>query len=193
MSPFEFMEENNFELKEDSLEHEEEQLRHDIVYPSEALDNYKKSYSASNKKQKILGILLLIWLVACLVVAFIGYNLNMYLGLGALGAFALTIVICVIGVIILQKRGLSKKWRKRIDELTLATATVKTCFIKSQTSTSDRYRPYTTHVTLSVVYMVILDVDGHEVRAYSRKFYEDGEKIPVYLEKRNSRICHIDE
>ncbi len=71
-------------------------------------------------------------------------------------------------------------------------ATVKSCVISDEsTYTSGSHYSTQTNRILSTTYLVYLDVDGKEKRAYSKNYYNKGDKVYVYPNKKLKNMVII--
>ena len=158
-------------------ENQYETARYHIKHASNA-------YRLSNRKEKILGFLL----VGVLLALFAGVPISMstghiVLGFVCLGGFAGIIILAMVIVTVRQRISMSGKG---YDPLSAKKGRVIACTLSGQSSVNDRIT--------STVYKVRIDVDGEEKIAYSWEYYNQGDEIFVLShKKRKNPVSIIDK
>ena len=129
--------------------------------------------------------LVLVILFLCCLVAFMPLMAwHLVAGLSTLGtAFGIIILLLIINV----THDKMAANRKNIDyNLPTQIATVISCSINSESSYgfgSDYYGHQTNRI-LSTTYLIHLDVAGETKKAYSKTYYNKGEKVEVYQNRK---------
>ncbi|MDE5549497.1 MAG: hypothetical protein K2J13_04520, partial [Clostridia bacterium] len=71
---------------------------------------------------------------------------------------------------------------------------VKSCNLSSSTSVGSGHKPYPTSRIIKVVYMVKITAGGVDYTAYSKTFYETGDKVVIaVLSGHSAAIVEEDE
>lgn len=191
-----YLEENNVDEREEeeafkayinSTNHNQEATAfRSLTMWMRANKNAPKDKSVRSYVNLVLVILFLCCLVAFLVVM----GINLIAGLSVLGA-AFAIIILLLIINIAHKKISTNK--KNIDRSVPAKrATVISCIISDETSYgSGRNYYHQTNRILSTTYLVHLDVDGETKKAYSKIFYNKGETVHVYQNKKLKDVVII--
>ncbi len=189
--------ESNYDAKQDDSISKEKVNSSTGIDHKYKLANYEigmviREYKASNKKEKILGTILLIYLLALPIAAIIFINLRIELGFFiCFGIFVGSIIILAIGKKIKEKRAMSTK--KINKDAPRETATVIVTTVSSfNTFGTGSERLGTSRIT-SMTYKVRLNVHGKEIVTYSRDFYNEGEKVKVILSKNGKNATIVNE
>lgn len=152
----------------------ESQIKSGEFHARHVVNNFRHS----TKKEKILGFLLVVFLLgdAALLVVF-GLN-EMFVGaIVCFCVFAGTIIALLIGKTVLEKR--SKNGGKALDGAEPINAVVNFCVFSSSASVGGVSSPAATRIN-RVTYRVSLRADdGNEYTAYTDNFYEEGESVKI--------------
>ncbi|MDE6398022.1 MAG: hypothetical protein K2L51_01745 [Clostridiales bacterium] len=144
----------------------------------------KETFRHSSHKEKTLGCLFLCWLLGLFVAIPIFAAFRIVPGvIACFCGFCGTILLAGIISAVHQK---CMRSEKRFDPTRTYCGEVRSCTVSSSTSTGSR----STRI-MSVTYRIVLSVDGAEKIAYSREFYETGEKVRVWLHKKNAKAAYI--
>lgn len=164
---------------------DEEELIHDINnsnYYENKLNNAKFSvrhtannYKNTSTKGKILGFVFFALLVVDFILAIVFFNLKITIGgIVCVALFAAAILTSMIVVKTAERRSLKFDVNK-LKDTRIYCGEVKACMLSSSTSVGDSDRGHS-RIT-GVVYRVIVEYEGNSYTAFSRDFYENGEKV----------------
>lgn len=194
-----YLEENNVDEREEeeafkayinSTSHNQEETAfRSLTLWLRANKNAPKDKSVRSYVNLVLVILFLCCLPTFIVLLNAGQKVA---GLSVLGAaFALILALLIINLI--HKKISTNK--NNIDRSVPAKrATVISCIISDETSYGFGRRYYQkTNRILSTTYLVHLDVDGETKQAYSKTFYNKGETVWVYQNKKLKDVVIIEE
>lgn len=156
----------------------ESQLKAAEYQMEHVAENYRNSSRADKIKGWLFGGFLITDFALIMLFIFLQIPTGIFI---CLGIFAGTILISIIVVTILQKRGMTLSRRKGVEYVGCK-GVVKACLLSSMSTRGGASRHSTTRVT-NVVYRVIIDVDGREYTTYGRQFYDVGEKLDVTVRK----------
>ena len=155
---------NNSNYYENKLNNAKFSARH-------AANNYKNT----STKGKVFGTLFLVLILADVVLAIIFFYFNIIIGaLICIGVFAAAILTSMIVVKTAERRSLKFDVNK-LNDTRIYCGEVKACMLSSSTSVGDSDRGHS-RIT-GVVYKVIVEYEGNSYTAFSRDFYENGEKV----------------
>ncbi len=164
---------------------DEEELINDInnsSYYENQMNNAKFSarhaannYKNTSTKGKVFGTLFLVLILADVVLAIIFFYFNIIIGaMICIGVFAAAILTSMIVVKTAERRSLKFDVNK-LKDTRIYCGEVKACMLSSSTSVGDSDRGHS-RIT-GVVYKVIVEYEGNSYTAFSRDFYENGEKV----------------
>lgn len=155
------------------------------------MDHVSNAYRNSSRREKILGWLFFGFLMTdfgmIMVFAFFG---SMVGALVCMGIFAGTILLSLIIKVILEKTSMSK--RINPDKCDICEGVVRACLLSSMGSVGGGHRHSTTRVC-SVTYRIVVIVDGKDYNAYSRNFYNVGDKVTVAVKRSGRGVAQIIE
>lgn len=155
------------------------------------MDSVSTVYRNSSSRERVLGWLFFGFLMTSIGLAIVFLFLNIVIGFFiCLGLFGGTILISLIIKIIMEKT--SKSGRVSAGKYEEKTAVVKACVLSSMGSTGGGNRRTTVRVN-SVTYRVMLIVDGKEFNAYSDDYYNEGDRIRVWVRKNGKGLAKIIE
>ncbi len=169
------------ERKED-VNQDGSKLSYDAYQVKAVIDNWKQASTAD----KIKGMVFLFFFLGCCIGFVVLISLgHITLGLICFGVGAGLILTSLIVVKMLQRRSLKlKKGRSYTKEK----AIVVSCSLSSQTTTGTRHRKYIGNTT----YKVNLKLSsGQKVVAYSKEFYDIGDRLSIAIDEKNPQIVHI--
>lgn len=159
-------------------------------YAEYVADKSAEAYRNSSKKTKILGwfyfAFLMITVSLSLILFFAGINVG---GLICFGLFMGTILISLIVVVIISKRGLSTSdVRRNPDEWVVVKATVKSCVLSSLSSVGVQHRRYyeTQRIT-DTTYKITATVEGKEYHGYSKTFHGEGTVVDILISAKGDK------
>lgn len=146
-----------------------------------------ENYANATLKEKILGWSFFAFLIGDFVLIFLFGVIGNVTGFAICSCiFAGTILISLIVKIILEKTSMSGKTAGR----PVVAGEVKACVLSSMTSTGGSKLRYTTRIR-GVTYRVTISVQGADFTAYSKTFYEKGEKVKIaVIGKRRAHIMN---
>lgn len=150
------------------------------------LEHRAKNYREATRNEKIIGFLLLGFLVINFGLIFVFGYLDIIIGAIVCGSvFVGTILILILGTVVLHKISLSQNYNPEKYEEKLGT--VCSCVISSTTSSGSRASERIT----SVVYKVKVDADGKVYTAYSRTAYDNGAVVVAAVKKNGGVLAKI--
>lgn len=137
------------------------------------------------------NLAVIVLFIACCI-GFVAFSLSglILIGFICLGVAFLSIIFLLLYHIIHKKMSNSPK---NIDFSSISQATVISCTISDEGSMSMGATYNNTTKILSTTYLVYLDVCGEKKKAYSKTFYNKGDKVAVYMNKKLKDMVKIDE
>lgn len=138
-----------------------------------------------------IGLFFIILFVLC-IIGFVVFSTmgNILVALICIGVAFLSIIILMIYHLVHKKIANSDK---NIDYSISYQATVTACVMSDESSVSSGARCNNTSRVLSTTYLVYLDVYGEQKKAYSKTFYNKGDKVLVYANKKLKNMVKIVE
>ena len=153
------------------------------------MEQSSKIYNSTGKGGKILGFLLLGFLLTdfamIIVFGYLGIKIGMFVCFGLFGG-----TILLFAIITAVQHKISMSDRVNPKKYVQTTGTVIACTMSSMTSTGGGNRGSSVRVN-SVIYRVALIADGKEFTAYSRRAFDEGEKIEVMVKKNGKGLARI--
>lgn len=158
-------------------------------YNKYRMDHSAEAYRLSDKKSRVKGLVLMVFLLTCFALIIVFSFFKLYIGAIVCGGlFAGTIIIFIIVAKITERRAMRSN--VNLDKYDCKTGCVRGCTISSSSSTDGDVTRSTVRVT-SVTYRVVVTVDGKDYNTYSKRYYGAGEKLAVYVRKDGKGIAVI--
>lgn len=149
------------------------------------LAHTRRANKYADKRELLIGKLLFFGLLTMFVLAVAFGFLNLLVpSLICVGCFGVTILVCIIGVKVRQRISMSPIGDSTKYQLNYGTVRCST--LSSMKQTGER----TVRVG-NVVYRVQVNVNGKLYNAYSRIFFQEGERIIVAVKKKGGKIAKI--
>lgn len=144
------------------------------------LSHARRAYRSADRKEKFLGILLVVSLLTMFALIFVFGFLGLYIGTFiAAGGFVFEIVACIIGLIIRHRISMSQKYNPKKYQLNYGT-------VRCSTLSSNMTTGKKTVRIRSAVYRVQIFVGGKIYNAYSTRFYNEGERVKIAIKSHGS-------
>lgn len=142
----------------------------------------RNAYNSVDKKGKRVGIVLIVWFAICIAALLLCMRLRVVPGIiVSMVMFIGSILISIITIVVKQNQSLSDKNFSQEQKY----GVVLSCIMSSSNSVN--------HRITSVVYRLLVNVDGKEYTAYARTFYNVGDTVVVRLhENPQKMLAHID-
>lgn len=151
-----------------------------------------KNSPKDNSKLAKFNLFMVILFFAC-ILGFIVFSIMglLYVGLACIGLGLFVIILVILIQVIHQKISNNSK---NIDETNAPVlGTVIACSLSGESSFgSGRDQLQTTRI-ISTTYLVYIDVLGEQKKAYSKRYYNKGEKVYVYQNKKLKDMVKIKE
>ncbi len=156
------------------------------------INHIARNYKNATPKEKVLGWIFFGFLITDFALIMVFAFLNIFTGfLICFCVFGGTILIALIVKKILESISLSGKIKSNKKQEILH-GVVKICLFSSSTSTGGSRRGLTTRIR-KIVYRVIIIANNKEYTAYTKDFYETGEKVDILVKGRYAKVLEKSE
>ncbi|MBD5131821.1 MAG: hypothetical protein HDT28_04410 [Clostridiales bacterium] len=152
------------------------------------LSHAAKTWKGASRGDKVKGCLFVICFISCLFGAMILFGLGYNLAGGIVFGCAFLIIFgALIITKIIEHRSMSGNYDRA--DYDRKTGIVKNCTLSSSVGAGSG----STSRISSIVYRVQVEVDGKLRNAYSREYYDEGDKVKLLVHKRLDTVKIIDD